>query len=170
MADGHFQFRQPGAGAFYPPQHSNHRNLNRATSPHGSRRPFSNDTPSPSRSPVNPAPSHNFTMYNHNGYQAQHSMMNGGQSHPRYTGMQLPKYQQNHHPHHNQVSQHQHHHASAIGHQHTLSSGGYSSATPHLGHYGQEHGQNGNTDGVHQDDMDEIDSEHWMEQLKLARD
>lgn len=110
-------------------------------------------------------------MYNHNGYQAQHGMLNGGQNHPRY-GMQMPKYQQSHHPHHNQMSQHhgQHHHGGNIGHQHTVSSGGFSHATPHLGQYGQDHGQNGNVDGLHQDDLEDVESEHWQEQLRLAQE
>src|SRR5277367_7161145 len=129
MADGPYRFHQPGAGQYFYPQHNqhnNHRNINRATSPFGSRRPFHNETPSPSRSPVNSSSSHNaFNMYGHNGHQGQHVMMNGGQNHQRYA--QVPKYQQhNYHPHHNQSNHHhnQHHQGGPMGHQHNYSAGG----------------------------------------------
>lgn len=172
MADGAYRFQQPGATPFYHPQHSQqqslHRNLN-PPSPHPSRRPFSSDTPSPSRSPVNPASSHAFNMYSHNGYQGQHGLINGGQSHQRY-GMPMPKYQQTHHPHHAQMHPHQtpHHHGGHMGHQHTLSSGAYSNAASHLVHYGQDHSQSGASDSMHHDELDDIESEFWQEQVRLA--
>src|ERR1700755_652634 len=105
MADGAFRFHQPGAGQYYPTQHTSHRSQNRATSPPGARRPFTNDTPSPSRSPVGHSLGHNFNMYAQNGYQRQHGLMNGAQNHQRYGNMHLPKYQQPHQSHHN-VSHH----------------------------------------------------------------
>ena len=101
-------------------------------------------------------------------------MLNGGQSHPRYGGMQMPKYQQGHHPHHNQMNQHhgQHHHGGNPGHQHNVSSGGFPHATSHLAQYGQDHGHgpNGTIDGLHHDDLEDVESEHWQEQLRLAQE
>ncbi|KAJ9628204.1 Glucose-repressible alcohol dehydrogenase transcriptional effector [Knufia peltigerae] len=164
MADGGFRFHQPGAGQFFPAQHTAHRNQNRASSPSG-RRPFANDTPSPSRSPVNPALAHSFNMFSQNGYQTQHGLMNGAQNHQRHQNIHIPKYQPPYHTHHN-VNQHhpQHHHAGQLGHQHNISSGGYQTSTPHLQTYAHEHLQNGNGNGLPHDDMDEPDNVHWREQ------
>jgi CCR4-NOT transcription complex subunit 6 len=108
-------------------------------------------------------------MYNHNGQQGQHVMMNGGQNHQRY-GMQMPKYQhQNNHQHHNHTNQHhnQHHQGGHMGHQHNHSSGNLGSSTPNLGGYGPNHNQNGVSDSL-QDEMEEPMNEHWQEQLQLA--
>lgn len=108
-------------------------------------------------------------MYNHNGQQGQHVMMNGGQNHQRY-GMQMPKYQQHsHHPHHNQTNHHHNPHTQGghMGHQHNYSSGNLGSSTPNLGGYGQNHNQNGVSDGL-QDDLEEPMNEHWQKQLQLA--
>src|SRR2546423_3013327 len=172
MADGAYRFQQPGTGTSYYPQHNehnHHRNVNRAASPSGGRRPFTTDTPSPSRSPVHAASSHGtFNMYNPSGQQGQHVLMNGGQNHQRY-GMQMPKYQQhNHHPHHNQNHHHnQHHQGGHMGHQHNYSSGNLGSSTPNLAGYGPNHNQNGASDSL-QDEMEEAMNEHWQEQLQLA--
>ncbi|OAP63293.1 hypothetical protein AYL99_02520 [Fonsecaea erecta] len=167
MADGAFRFHQPGAGQYYPTQHTSHRNQNRATSPSGARRPYTNDTPSPSRSPVGHSVAHNFNMYSQNGYQTQHSLMNGAQTHQRYANLHLPKYQPPHHGHH-AVAQHhgQHHHAGQLGHQHNLS-GGFQSGTPHLPTYAHEHLSNGNGNGLPHDDTDEPDNEYWREQKQF---
>ncbi|KAJ4522803.1 Glucose-repressible alcohol dehydrogenase transcriptional effector [Exophiala dermatitidis] len=168
MADGAFRFHQPGAGQFYPTQHANHRNQNRASSPSGPRRPFTNDTPSPSRSPVNPSLGHNFNMYSQNGYQTQHGLLNGAQNHQRYGNLQMPKYQPQHHAHHNVTQHHaQHHHAGQLGHHHNISSGGFPSATPHLPSYAHEHLQNGNGKGLPNDSPDELENEYWREQRQF---
>jgi len=165
MADGAFRFHQPGPGPFYPSQHTNPRNHTRASSPHGSRRPFSNDTPSPSRSPVNAGMTHNFNMYSQNGYQSQHNIMNGGQNHQRYGNLHMPKYQPGHHGHHN-VNQHhnQPHHGGQLGHQHNISAGTFQGAGAHHPGYGHEHMQNGNGNGFHPEEAEEVDNEYWREQ------
>jgi CCR4-NOT transcription complex subunit 6 len=163
MADGAFRFHQPGAGQYYPnPAHRN----NRPSSPSSGRRPFNNDTPSPSRSPVGHSLGHNFNMYSQNGYQGQHGLMNG-QNHQRYGNMHMQqKYQQTHHGgHHNQ--HHGHHHAGQIGgHQHNIS-GGFQSGTPHLPAYGHDHMSNGNGNGVLHDEADDIDNEYWRNQQEF---
>lgn len=107
-------------------------------------------------------------MYNHNGFQNQH-LINGGQNHQRFgAGMHVPKYQTNHHGHHNQVNQHHsaHHQSGQIGHQHNISSGTFQSTTPHLATYGHDQLHNGSRDtGVH--DELEDGNEHWQEQRRL---
>lgn len=143
MADTGYRFQQPGAGQFYHQQYNqqNHhrQHLARNGSPVNSGRGvYSNDTPSPSRSPVSQASSHNpYAMYNQNHSQGQNMMLNGA-PHQRYVQMGIgQKYQnQSHHQHHNQ--QNHHHQQNHIGshsgmnHQHTFSSGTMSNATPHF--------------------------------------
>lgn len=107
-------------------------------------------------------------MYNHNGgYQTQ-NMINGAQNHQRYGGMHMPKFQPNHHGHHNQVNQHHnaHHHNSHIGHQHNVSSGTFQSTTPQ---FQQEHIQNNHRNDGISEDMEE-GNEFWLEQRRLCDD
>ncbi|KAJ9500554.1 Glucose-repressible alcohol dehydrogenase transcriptional effector [Exophiala xenobiotica] len=107
-------------------------------------------------------------MFPQNGYQAQHGLMNGAQSHQRHQNIHIPKYQPPYHTHHN-VNQHhaQHHHGGHLGHQHNISSGGYQSSTPHLQTYGHEHLQNGNGNGLPHDDMEDPDNPYWREQKEV---
>ncbi|OAL32638.1 hypothetical protein AYO22_00251 [Fonsecaea multimorphosa] len=106
-------------------------------------------------------------MYSQNGYQTQHSLMNGAQGHQRYGNLHLPKYQPPHHGHHSVAQHHgQHHHAGQLGHQHNLS-GGFQSGTPHLPTYAHEHLSNGNGNGLPHDDADEPDNEYWREQKQF---
>lgn len=182
MADGPYRFQQPGAGQYYYPQHNqqNHhaRHLPRNQSPgNGGRAGYSNDTPSPSRSPVSQSAAHiPFGMYNQGHQQGQHMMMNGGPSHQRYN-MQMSlaqKYQhqthQQHHgqPHHQQQQTQGGHggHGSNISHQHTFSSGTLSSATPHFTPNHLQNGASSNALG----NLNEPISEHWQQQLQLVQE
>ena len=163
MADGFYRFPQAGAGQYFH-QTQNHRALNRASSPPTGHRPFSNDTPSPSRSPVSRSGAHNtFNMYSHAGHQGHNMMLNSGQHHQRYA-MQMPKQNQAHHPHHQQNHhQNQHNQGPHLGHQYTYS-GGLSAATPH---FTQQHLQNGNTEQGN-DDADDDMNEYWQQQRAVA--
>jgi CCR4-NOT transcription complex subunit 6 len=80
---------------------------------------------------------------------------------------QLPKFQHNHHPHHNQTSHHhnQHHQGGHINHQYNHSGGALPNAASH---FAQNH-QNGIADGQH-DDMDEPGGEHWQAQQQWAEE
>ena len=157
MADPGYRFQQPGTGQFYHQQYNqqNHhrQHLARNGSPvSGGRSAYANDTPSPSRSPVSQAGSHNpYAMYNQNHSQGQNMMMNGA-PHQRYMQMGMgQKYQhQSHHQHHGQQS---HHHQQnnaggqgGMGHQHTFSSGTMSNATPH---FAPNNLHNGNSSNSH---------------------
>jgi len=115
-------------------------------------------------------------MYNQghaHGTQGHNAMMNGGNSHQRYTmQMNLGKpFQHNpahqHHGHAHQ--QHQDHssgaHASQFNHQHNVSSGGVSNVQPH---FGPSHLQNGTPGSVHSGINKQV-NEHWAEQLKMAQ-
>ena len=176
MAESAYRFQQPGAGQYYYPQHNqqNHhqRNLPRNGSPvNTGRGGYTNDTPSPSRSPVSQASSHNpYGMFNQGHQQGQHVMMNGGQGHQRYMQMSIAhKYQhQTHQQHHGQPNHHpQQNHIGGhggIGHQHTFSSGTMSNATPH---FTPSNLHNGNsTNG--QLGTNEAISKHWQNQLQLV--
>lgn len=105
-------------------------------------------------------------MYQHGGHQGQHVMMNG-QNHQRFGMQQMPKFQHNHHPHHNQTSHHhnQHHQAGPINHQYNHSGGALANAPSH---FAQNH-QNGITDSQ-QEDMDEPGGEHWQAQQQWAEE
>lgn len=165
MADGFYRFQQSGAGQFFH-QPQNHRSLGRASSPPLGRRTFNNDTPSPSRSPVSRSSGQNaFNMYSHGGHQGHNMLMNGGQHHQRY-GMQMPKQNQSHHPHHQQNHhQGQHNQGPHLGHQYTYS-GGLSAATPH---FTQSHLQNGNNEPLH-DDAEEDAGEYWQQQRAIGEE
>ena len=177
MADGLQRYQHPsaGAGQFYPNQHSyqyQQRHSARNGSPvNNGRGTYANDTPSPSRSPVSQASSHNhYSMYNPGNQQGQHVMMSGGH-HQRYMQQGLGnKYQQQpYQQHHGQQNHHQqqnHAAAQGMGHQHTFSSGTLSSATPHSAfnslHNGHtNNGQSGPNENFTQNPL-------WQRQLQLA--
>ncbi|KAF2835829.1 hypothetical protein M501DRAFT_941219 [Patellaria atrata CBS 101060] len=180
MADGPYRFQQ-GAGHFYYSQHNqqNHhqRHGQRAGSPVNNTRigGFSNDTPSPSRSPGPQSPAHNtYGMYNQGHHQhGQHGMMNGGTGHQRYAMQMSMSKQYQHQNHHNQGHQHQqaqdhagHGHGAHVGgHQHNLSSGGMSNVQPH---FNQHHMQNGTPSSLHSG-LNKPPTEHWTLQLQLAQ-
>ena len=79
----------------------------------------------------------------------------------------MPKFQQNHHTHHNQTSHHhnQHHPGGHINHQYNHSGGALPNSASHLT---QNH-QNGISDSQ-QDDMDEPGGEHWRAQQHWAEE
>jgi CCR4-NOT transcription complex subunit 6 len=93
-------------------------------------------------------------------------MMNG-QNHPRYGMQQMPKYQHNHHPHHNQTGHHhsQHPQGGHINHQYNHSGGGLPNAASH---FAPNH-QNGMSD-TQQDEIDEPGGEHWQAQQQWAEE
>ena len=175
MADGAHRF--PGTGPFYYNQYNqqNHhpRHLTRSGSPVNSGRgSYANDTPSPSRSPVSQASSHNpYAMYNQSHQQGQHVIMNGGQ-HQRFMQPGAGhKYQQQSYQHHH--SQQTNHHpqnqngAHGVGHQHTFSSGTLSSNTPHFTPNNLHNGSSGNSQiGGINDNF--IPNQHWQRQMQLA--
>ncbi|KAI9817818.1 MAG: Glucose-repressible alcohol dehydrogenase transcriptional effector [Pycnora praestabilis] len=180
MADGTFRFQQPGAGQFYYPPHNqqNHhqRQIPRNGSPVNSGRAgYNNDTPSPSRSPVQQSPAHNtYSMYNQGHQQGQHVMMNGAPSHQRYA-IQMNLAQKYQHQNHQQQQGQQHHPqqqeqgghggtGTGIGHQHNFSSGALSNVTPH---FTPSHLQNGTPSNI-QGGLSKPLSEHWAQQLQLA--
>jgi CCR4-NOT transcription complex subunit 6 len=105
-------------------------------------------------------------MYQHGGHQGQHVMMNG-QNHRGYGMQQIPKFQHNHHPHHNQTGHHhtQHHQGGHIGHQYNHSGGTLPNQAPH---FTQNH-QNGISDNQ-QDDLDESGGEYWQAQQHWAEE
>ena len=171
MADG--PYRHFGAGAGQQQQHfyygQNHagppRHITRTGSPVGAvRNLYSNDTPSPSRSPVSQGSSHPFAMFNQ-GQATQNGMMNGGNN-QRFVQMNLghkyqhhQSHQQHHNPHQQQQAHGAHHGPNGIGHQHTFSSGLNSNQ-----HYnGSMH--NG-TLSEEQNDLDQY-PEAWQRQLQL---
>ncbi|KAI9707475.1 MAG: Glucose-repressible alcohol dehydrogenase transcriptional effector [Candelina mexicana] len=179
MADGSYRFQQPGTGQFYYPQHNqqarHQRHIQRNGSPVSTvRTGYNNDTPSPSRSPVQQSPAHNpYGMYNQGHQHGQHAMMNGG---PNRYAMQMNlahKYQ--HQTHQQQGPQQLHHqhqhdhgghngHTGNVSHQHTFSSGALSNATPR---FTPNHLQNGaTTNGA--TGLSKPLSEHWAHQLELA--
>lgn len=176
MAEGPYRFQQPGAGQYYYPQHNppnhHHRHLARNGSPvNNTRGGYSNDTPSPSRSPVSQTSNHNaYGMFNQAHQQGQHVMMNGGAGHQRYMQMNMAqKYQhQPHQQHHPQQSHHQQQNhiggQGTVGHQHTFSTGTVSNATPHFASSALHNG-NSNTS---QSGVGETVPEHWQHQLQLA--
>ncbi|KAL8726016.1 MAG: hypothetical protein Q9166_006990 [cf. Caloplaca sp. 2 TL-2023] len=180
MADGPYRYQQPGVGPYYyhphPPNQHHPRHLARSGSPvNTSRGTFTNDTPSPSRSPVSQASHNPYGMFGQGHQQSQHVMMNGGSSHQRYmqAGMANKFQQQNPQQHHGQPQQHHHHHHQqqnhvgghqGMGHQHTFSSGTMSNATPH---FTPSHLHSG-TPGNGQVGLTEPVSEHWQQQLHLA--
>lgn len=179
MADGPYRFQQAGAGQFYYPQHTSqqthhHRHIARNGSPVNSGRVvYSNDTPSPSRSPVSQATSHNpYNMYNQGHQQGQHVMMNGGHGQQRYMQMNMAqKYQ--HQPHQQHHTQQNHHHQpnhvsshAGVGHQHSFSSGTMSNTTPH---FAASTLHNGNTTPS-QSGVNESVSEYWRQQLQLVEE
>ena len=165
MADAPYRYQQSRAGGQYFP-HQNHQNYHhrqyaRNGSPvNNGRGAYTNDTPSPSRSPVsqvsNPA---SFGMFNQGHQQGQHVMVNGG-GHQNFLPMNMGgghKYQhQSHQQHHGQQNHHHHHqqnpngnHGGQIGHQYTFSSGTMSNATPHSTPAQMHNGiQNNNQQGV----------------------
>ena len=174
MADGPYRF-QPGGGQHYY-QHFNHqvhqpRHIARSGSPvNNGRATYSNETPSPSRSPVSQASTHNpFSLYNQ--HNQQHNMMNGVNGQQRYMNMNShhkfnpPGHQQ----HHGQQSHQQQNHNThptqgGMNHQHTYSSGILSSATPS---FTPRNAPNGGAN-QNQDDVDEQLPEHWQSQLQHA--
>lgn len=177
MADGGpYRFQQPRAGPYYYPQQhqQNHhqRHLARNGSPvnNGRGGGYSNDTPSPSRSPVSQATSHNpYGMYSQGHPQAQQMMMNGA-GHQGYMQMNMNhKYQhQNQQQHHGQQNHHhqQNHvggHGASMGHQHTFSSGTMSNVTPNFSSAGLH-----NSSTNSQSALGEALPEHWAHQLQLA--
>ncbi|KZF25029.1 glucose-repressible alcohol dehydrogenase transcriptional effector [Xylona heveae TC161] len=179
MADGTYRFQQPTAGQFFFPhgaQQTHHqRHLPRNGSPvHAGRVGFSNDTPSPTRSPGAQSPAHNlYAMFSQSHQQGQH-LMNGGPSQQRFA-MQMnlaQKFQhQNHHAHHQTQHHHQPQqdhtahstHAGNLAHQHAFS-GTLSTATPH---FSSTHLPNGTpTSGTAA--LTKPLSEHWAHQLQMA--
>ncbi|RMZ88801.1 hypothetical protein DV736_g3963, partial [Chaetothyriales sp. CBS 134916] len=163
MADGAFRYQQPASGPYFPQNHT--RANNRATSPHSAHRPFSNDLPSPSRSPANPFASQNLTMYGNNGFQQHHGMMNGAQNHNRYGNIHQPKHHQAQYGQHNSLHHHQNHHGTQIGHQYNASGGGaLQNVTPHIGAYSHDQLQNGNGDASLHDNPEDLDNEWWKQQ------
>ncbi|EPS33657.1 hypothetical protein PDE_08619 [Penicillium oxalicum 114-2] len=106
-------------------------------------------------------------MYGQN-HQGQHVMMNGGQTHQRFT-MQMPKFQTQSHPHHH-APQPTHHHTHqshtqhGLAHQQHFPAGALATTTPH---FAANHLQNG-ASNTGDDDIDESMNEHWQEQLQLA--
>ncbi|KAL8842418.1 MAG: hypothetical protein Q9170_000546 [Blastenia crenularia] len=179
MADGPYRYQQPGAGPFYYPQtqpNPHHpRHLPRSGSPvNGSRGTYTNETPSPSRSPVSQVSHNPYGMFGPNHPQSQHMMMNGAPGHQRYMPMGvINKYQQQnsqhqhgqqqHHPHHQQQQNHPGGQGT-MGHQHTFSSGTMSNATPQ---FTPSHLHSG-TPNNSQIAFGEAISEHWQQQLQLA--
>ncbi|KAI9823909.1 MAG: Glucose-repressible alcohol dehydrogenase transcriptional effector [Thelocarpon impressellum] len=183
MADGSYRFQPAGQQFYYQNQQNHHqqRHLPRSGSPVSSGRAgFSNDTPSPSRSPGPQSPAHNlFGMYGQNHQQqGQHTMMNGTPANRSYA-MQLnlaQKYQSQQQAHHQQQQvQHQqqghhhhqqHHQQENGGHQHTFSAGTLS-ATPHFtpSHL-QQNGSQGNASAG----VSGKYSEHWQQQLQLVQE
>jgi CCR4-NOT transcription complex subunit 6 len=115
--------------------------------------------------------SHNYNMYNQNGFHGSQVLMNGGQNHQRYGGMQ-PKYQQNHTVHQNQIGHQQnHHHNGHYGHQQNLSSGG-GGFTPqsHLGNFTHDHAQNGHLENLQHEELEDYGGAQWREQVHIASD
>ncbi|KAF7715406.1 Glucose-repressible alcohol dehydrogenase transcriptional effector [Penicillium ucsense] len=101
-------------------------------------------------------------------HQSPHVMMNGGQTHQRFT-MQMPKFQTQSHPHHH-APQPTHHHTHqshtqhGLGHQQHFPAGALATTTPH---FAANHIQNGASTTA-DDEIDESMNEHWQEQLQLA--
>ena len=168
MADASYRYQQQsGPSTFFYSQQTHHpRNLTRNGSPvNSSRGPFTNDTPSPSRSPGSQTSSHlPLNMYNRGQLHA-HSMMNGGGPQRFQNNGLNHKYpHQNHHQHH--VQQNHHHQANnvgSVGHQHTFSSGTLPNATPH---YSTNANHNGHQEGHL--DLNGSYSPSWQQQIQLA--
>ena len=177
MADAPFRYQQPRAGPHYYPQQNqqsyHHRQFARNGSPvNNGRGGYTNETPSPSRSPVSQASTHNsYGLYNQNHQQGQHMIMNGG-AHQGYMQLNMNhKYQNQNHQqqHHGQQNHHhqQNHagsHSGQMGHQHTFSSGTLSHATPHYTSSALHNGAANNnsqvmSEGVHDD---------WAHQLAIV--
>ena len=178
MADGGYRnFQQHGAGPSYYHQHNqqyqqSQRHIARNGSPVNSvRNSYANDTPSPSRSPVSQASSHNhFGVYNQSHQQGQHVMMNGGH-HQRFMQPSVAsKYQHQSYQHGNgqQNHQHQHNHGGThgLGHQHTFSSGTVPAVTPHFTPSVLDSGTSINSHNPVNDVY--ISNEHWQRQKSLA--
>lgn len=177
MADGSYRFHQPGTGQYFQQQQQHHqvynpRHLARNGSPvNGARATYnSNDTPSPSRSPISQGASqHHYSMFNQAHQQGQHGMMNGSNGHQRYMQTTLP-YKYQHQPnqqHHNQQSHHQNHGAhaggsSGMGHQHTFSSGLLSNTPSNYNSNGLQNGSVNDDQG----DLSDTFCENWQEQLQ----
>ncbi|KAI9668695.1 MAG: Glucose-repressible alcohol dehydrogenase transcriptional effector [Trizodia sp. TS-e1964] len=187
MADGSYRYQLPTGQAYYYPHAAQQPHLARHVPRNGSpvsrgagaAAGFSNDTPSPSQSPVPQSPAHNpYGIYAQNHQLAHSTMVNGGPSGPRYT-MQVnltQKFPSHQGPHQQpqQVQHHQHqqqdhpgHSAptpGSLGHQHSYSSGTLSSATPH---FTPNHLQNGKTANGHAGRANGV-NEHWAQQLQLV--
>ncbi|KAL6715903.1 Glucose-repressible alcohol dehydrogenase transcriptional effector [Lecanora helva] len=175
MADGLGRYQHPGAGAgqFFPNQHNyqypqRHNARNRSPVNNG-RGSYANDTPSPSRSPVSQASSHNhYSMYNPGNQQGQHVMMNGHQRFMQQgpgNKFQQQSYQQ-HHEQQNHHHQQNHGGTQGVGHQHTFSSGALSNSTSHSAFNNIHNGHANNAQGGINDNFPQNPS--WQRQLQLA--
>jgi CCR4-NOT transcription complex subunit 6 len=180
MADGQYRF-QPGAGQFFQhfnPQHTRHLQQQRPGSPASSSRVnFSNDTPSPSRSPGPQSPAHPYNMYNQNHASGHgHALLNGT-SHSRYNlQMNINKQSFHHttpqtHGHHNQAQHAEHnghntHQTNYVSHQHNQSGGGGLSNAAN--HFTPAHMQNGTPNNTF-NPTSKPPTEHWAKQMERAQ-